>query len=345
MRLDEPGHALGEDRLLMPAQKDRFSQFRPFGIVTVIGIAALVDAADTRQALGDIVKERGIADGQVRRRMGDGRQRMDPGVKEMERLRLGRIRQMAQLRQNRYGFINTVDLLAARAGAKARADEDVQAPVGRRRDHEAVHFLNDPFQGKARHAAESPGHGFDQLFRSQEIELACKTAGPEKAQGIFLEAEHGIAHRDQALLAQVLLAADVVVNLTLPVHGQGVDGEIAAQHVFAQGRSIPDLVRPVTVLSVGFTAEGSYFEGLTGDDDDDDAEGFAVDFHRMPALYGSDAPDIIRPGRRRNIIVMGLLPHEQIADSAADDIRFKTGIFQGSQHLTGSFFHSPGLPF
>ena len=47
MRLDQPGHALGKGRFLVPAQQDGFGQFCALGIVAVIGIAALMDAADT----------------------------------------------------------------------------------------------------------------------------------------------------------------------------------------------------------------------------------------------------------------------------------------------------------
>ena len=77
--------------------------------------------------------------------MSDGRQGMHPGIEEMERLRLRRFRQMAQFRQNRDGFIAAFHLLSARTATETGADQDIQPPISRRRNHEAVHFIDDSF--------------------------------------------------------------------------------------------------------------------------------------------------------------------------------------------------------
>ena len=82
----------------------------------------------------------------------------------------------------------------------------------------------------------------------------------------------------------------------------------------------------MAVLAIGFAAESRDFKGLAGNDDDDDAKSFGVDFCRMPAFFFGDAADIVRPGRRGNVVVMGRPSHEQIANSSADDIGFKACI-------------------
>mgnify|MGYP000040185295 CR=1 FL=1 len=119
MSLDQPGHPFGKGRFLAPAQQHGFRHFRSFRIMAVIGIAAFFFTANTGQPFGHIVEQSGIANGQVGRRVGHCRQRMDPGIEEMERLRLRRIGQMTQFRQNRNGRINAVFLLPAGTGGKA----------------------------------------------------------------------------------------------------------------------------------------------------------------------------------------------------------------------------------
>lgn len=52
------------------------------------------------------------------------------------------------------------------------------------------------------------------------------------------------------------------------------------------------------------------FKGLAGNDDDDDAKGFAVNLDGVPVLFGGDGPDIIRPGRGGDIIVVRFFSHE-----------------------------------
>ena len=155
-----------------------------------------------------------------------------------------------------------------------------------------------------------------------------KSSCPAKrqARNIFLEAADRIADGDQPFPAQILLTADVVVNIAAAIHGHGVDGEITAQDIFAQCISIPDRIRPVAVLAIGFAAESRDFKGLAGNDDDDDAKGFAVDLDGVPVLFGGDGPDIIRPGRGGDIIVVRFFSHKQVAHGTADDIGFKACI-------------------
>ena len=83
----------------------------------------------------------------------------------------------------------------------------------------------------------------------------------------------------------------------------------------------------MAVFSIGFAAEGGDFKSLATDNNDDDAEGFAMDFNRMPAFFFGNSPYIFWPGRRGNVVIMRLFPHEQVAHSTADDIGFKACIF------------------
>ena len=98
----------------------------------------------------------------------------------------------------------------------------------------------------------------------------------------------------------------------------------------------------MAVSTVRFTAKSSDFKGLSLKDDDDDAKGFGVDFRRMPALFFSDAADIVRPGRRCNVVIMRRPSHEQITDSSADDIRFKPGLIQCHKQFMRSIFLPTG---
>ena len=82
----------------------------------------------------------------------------------------------------------------------------------------------------------------------------------------------------------------------------------------------------MAVLAIGFAAKSRDFKGLAGNDDDDDAKGFAVNLDGVPVLFGGDGPDIIRPGRGGDIIVVRFFSHEQVAHGTADDIGFKACI-------------------
>ena len=82
----------------------------------------------------------------------------------------------------------------------------------------------------------------------------------------------------------------------------------------------------MAILAIGLTAEGRDFKSLSGNDDDDDTKGFAMDFDSMPVLLGGDGPNIIRPGRGSDIIVVRSFPHEQVTHGTADDIGFKACI-------------------
>ena len=45
----------------------------------------------------------------------------------------------------------------------------------------------------------------------------------------------------------------------------------------------------MAVLAIGFAAESRDFKGLAGNDDDDDAKGFAVNLDGVPVLFGATA--------------------------------------------------------
>ena len=77
---------------------------------------------------------------------------------------------------------------------------------------------------------------------------------------------------------------------------------------------------------IGFAAESRDFKGLAGNDDDDDAKGFAVDLDGVPVLFGGDGPDIIRPGRVALSRVVPFFPISGSRFGTADDIGFKACI-------------------
>ena len=265
---------------------------------------------------------------------------MKPGVEQVKGTRLGSRRQMAALRQDGHVLIHAVFPAPAAAGAEAGPHQHIQSFISRRRRHEAVDFTDDPLDGQASDAVKCLRHRLYQFFIGQEIKLPRKPAGPEQAQRVFLKPPPRVADRNQPFLADVLLPARIVVNMAVLIHSQGVDGKVAAQHVLAQRRGIPDLIGTVGVVAVGLAAKGCRFDRHAVDDKDDDAEALALYLRRMPAPGRCNGPYFLRPGRRRHVVVMRRSFHEQIPDGAADDIRFIPGFVQRLQHAAYDRFHS-----
>ena len=161
--------------------------------------------------------------------------------------------------------------------------------------------------------------------------MSRKPAGPEQAESIFRKAAPRVAYSDQAFFLYIFLATCIIINLPFCIHGQGIDGKIAAHHVFPQCGSIPDFFRPVAVRSVPFSPECRRLDGHPIDDKDNDTEGFSVDFYGMPVFLFCQGPDFFRTRRRRHIIIMRLPLHQQVPYGPADDIRFKTGVMESAQ--------------
>ena len=82
---DQPCYAPDESRVLMPPCQDVCSHVGAFIVVSIVSQPAFVDAADSRHPLGHIMKQGGIADDQILWRMGNDGQRVEPGIKRMER--------------------------------------------------------------------------------------------------------------------------------------------------------------------------------------------------------------------------------------------------------------------
>ena len=229
-------------------------------------------------------------------------------------------------------MVDAIFFLPAAALTEAAADEDIKTFISSRRYHEPVNFRHDPFQRQSPYTVVCRRHSTQQLFYRQEIKLSRKPAGPEQAQGIFTEPAPRVAYGNQTFLTDIFLTTCIIINMVFVIHSQGIDGKIAAHHIFTKRGSVPDCFWPVTVRSIPFSPECSRLDSQSIDDQDDDAKGFSVDFYGVPVFFFCYDTDFLRPRRCRHIIVMRLPLHQQVPHSPAYDIRFKTVITKSTQN-------------
>lgn len=170
-------------------------------------------------------------------------------------------------------------------------------------------------------------------FYVRKVELGDEPAGPVHAQGVFGVAPARVADSAQNAPFQVFLAAVVVVDPAVQVHGHGVYRKIAAGQVVPQVVAEPDFGGPVDVRAVAFAAESRHFGAVAVHDDHDDAHVLAQLVHDLPAFAAGNFADLFRPGGRRHIEIARRLAGKQVPHGAAHDVGFVTRGRQGRQDL------------
>ncbi len=166
------------------------------------------------------------------------------------------------------------------------------------------------------------GHLFDGLARGRidlEAEHRGEPHGPQQPQLVFAEPGCRIADRSNNAAGQIVLPADEVDHLrSLGVVEQAVDREVAALGVVA-GRAEGDGVGMSAVGILGIAAERGHLDlaGPLGPDDGHHAEGRA---HGQGSPPAEQLADLVGPGARRDVVILGIAAQQLIADATAGQI-------------------------
>ena len=160
--------------------------------------------------------------------------------------------------------------------------------------------------------------------RPAAIELTVAVGGAEteesqNAKVVFADTRLRVADEAHATLAQVVEASDRIVESSVLAAVEGIDRKVAPRCVFLPNRREGD----DGVSSIGFdiAPQRRHFErNAVGDDGD----GAVIDARRMRAEAGleSEAHDLFRHCRRRDIDFVHRAIDEGVANGAADDARF-----------------------
>jgi hypothetical protein len=155
--------------------------------------------------------------------------------------------------------------------------------------------------------------------------------GAQHAQVVLGEADGGIADGADEVRVEIGAAADEIADFAGGrIEEEGVDGEIAAEGVFA-GVGEGDGFGAAAVGIGGIGAIGGDFDGnaVIGHDDDD-AEGLA-EGDRL----GKERFDAVGERVGGDVPVLGLAAEQEIADAAADEPRLVAVFAQGAQDVQG----------
>ena len=176
-----------------------------------------------------------------------------------------------------------------------------------------------------------------------EAELRGEAHGAHHPHGVFAEADVRVADGAQDAALEVLQPADVVDHVErLDVVKEPVDGEVAALGVLLGGAEEVVLAAvegagAAVVLGlglVGLAAEGARLDLAVLEADEGEAEAAADEVGVAEELL-----DLARIGVCRDIEVLGLAPHEQVADAAADEVGDEPGVgeaVEDAQRLRGN---------
>src|SRR6185312_12624969 len=176
------------------------------------------------------------------------------------------------------------------------------------------------------------------------IELTVAVGGAEteesqNAKVVFADSRLRVADEAHATLAQVVEASDRIVESPVLAAVEGIDRKIAPRCVFLpNGREGDD-----GVSSIGFdiAPECRHFER---DAVGDDGDGAVVDARRMRAEAGleSEAHDLFRHSRRRDIDFVDGAIDESVANGAADDARFGLSGLESGEYFADRCGMEPG---
>ena len=156
-----------------------------------------------------------------------------------------------------------------------------------------------------------------------------KTQRAEDAQCIFLEAGRGITDAADDLVCEILASAKRIDKPLVRMVCHSIDGEITPGEILGD---IADEVHAVGVAVIGILAVDAESCHLIWHMVDNDGQRAVLQAGFNHVAAAEDLLHFLRQGGGADIIIAGRVPHQCIADAAADGIGGVSGAGEAVQH-------------
>ncbi len=193
-----------------------------------------------------------------------------------------------------------IEQLEARACAAFRQDTD--------------QFVTYTFRRYPEYEGREASHGGEGFALDVEAEPRGESHGADEPEVVFLKPDHGIADRADHMILQVGFPADVVKLLAREgVEEQAVDGEVAAQCVFARAGLEAHTLGAAAVVVVEIAAEsGNFDRGVFRSNE------YHAELRADQSRTGKQGDDLVGMGVGGDIVVLRVAAQQEVPHAAPD---------------------------